>query len=201
MFVFRVYDETETLTGYQSKHSMRSILRNIKAGGLETYLYYSVQRDEVYCKVRAPLPRLKQEADRCNLRLPLDPVALKNMAMMGIYDRGVQLVKPIKIVDEKHVTPLSPFEYIYGEYVNDDDEEGKRVAQLYTKYPPNQIPFSGVHRSSWAQWTQMPTERSRWRHSNMPACGALRPRLEPKHDSERGNEKRPRKVHSGHKRL
>jgi hypothetical protein len=146
VFVFKVFNDLESPSEFQQSHSMKRTLHNIEAGGLETYMYYSVQRDEVYCKVRAPLPRLKQEADRSNFNLLLDPVALKAAAMMGVYDRGVMLVKPIKIVDEKHASPLAPFEFIYGEYINDDDDNGKRVAPLYTKYPPNQTPFSGVHR-------------------------------------------------------
>jgi hypothetical protein len=146
VFVFKVYNDLDLPTDYQVANSMKNILRNIEAGGLETYMYYSVQKDEVYCKIRAPLPRLKQEADRSNFKLLLDPVALKSMAMMGVYDRGELLVKPIKIVDEKHCSPLAPFEHIYGEYINDDDDNGKRIAPLYTKYAPKQAPFSGVHR-------------------------------------------------------
>lgn len=30
--------------------------------GIETRMFYSVQRDEVYCKIRCPLERLQREA-------------------------------------------------------------------------------------------------------------------------------------------
>lgn len=41
------------------------------------------QADEVYCKIRAPLDRLMKEADRINLKLPLDEEKLRALCFTG----------------------------------------------------------------------------------------------------------------------
>lgn len=42
-----------------------------------------LQRKEVYCKVRASLSRLLKEADRIDLKMPLDPVELRKICSEG----------------------------------------------------------------------------------------------------------------------
>ena len=42
-----------------------------------------IQADEVYCKIRAPLDRLMKEADRINMKLPLDDEKLRALCFAG----------------------------------------------------------------------------------------------------------------------
>ena len=49
--------------------------------GLKTSLYYSVQKDELYCLVGASEHRLELEADRVYHDLPLDAAELVKIGM------------------------------------------------------------------------------------------------------------------------
>ncbi|CAN0047779.1 unnamed protein product, partial [Laminaria digitata] len=51
--------------------------------GIETRMFYSVQRDEVYCKIRCPLERLGREADRVGYKTLLDANALRHTCQHG----------------------------------------------------------------------------------------------------------------------
>ena len=62
----------EQLTPFQLKFSMKHIIDRLQNAGLETKLFYSCQRDEVYVKVRAPYERLLQEAHATKYQLLLD---------------------------------------------------------------------------------------------------------------------------------
>jgi Calcium-activated chloride channel len=52
------------------------VLARLKKAGLKTDLYYSVQEDEIYCRIGATEERLRQEADRIDLPLELEKKAL-----------------------------------------------------------------------------------------------------------------------------
>ena len=69
--VFSVYDESNDvkLTDYQIKFSLGSILERLEYAGLQAKCFYSVQRDEIYCKIRAPADILKNEMDRINYKV------------------------------------------------------------------------------------------------------------------------------------
>ena len=55
-----------------------------------TYLfpcaYAQMQADEVYCKIRAPLDRLRREADRINMKFKLNPDKLGALCKAGRMD-------------------------------------------------------------------------------------------------------------------
>ncbi|OQS02860.1 hypothetical protein THRCLA_04808 [Thraustotheca clavata] len=138
VFVFKVHDENAQLTEVQTKYSMRFILQRLASAGLETKLFYSSTRDLVFCKIRASLERLSKEADRIDLKLEFDPVALKELAARGNRERGIA---PIMIREESHQTKRSPFKHIFGKFDMED-----RLAEVYKKYGPKQIPFRGVDR-------------------------------------------------------
>mmetsp|Transcript_14786 Transcript_14786/g.24494 ORF Transcript_14786/g.24494 Transcript_14786/m.24494 type:complete len:764 (+) Transcript_14786:92-2383(+) len=140
--VFKVYLNSEDVSEAQSKYSIKRVLHELADGGLETRLFYSAQADEVYCKVRAPLDRLQQEADRVDMKLALDPEAIRTLSRAGKVDsNGKQLWPPINIPDECDETPYSPFDYIYGKY----EYEREDVAKLYKVYSNNTV-FRGVDR-------------------------------------------------------
>jgi hypothetical protein len=56
---------------------MIGILIKLGEAGLETKLFYSIQNDEVYCKIRCPLKRLMLEADRIDYKLQLETSQVK----------------------------------------------------------------------------------------------------------------------------
>ncbi|KDO33292.1 hypothetical protein SPRG_02101 [Saprolegnia parasitica CBS 223.65] len=138
VYVFKVHDQDATLSAAQTAHSMRMILQRLASAGLETKLFYSAQRDLVFCKIRAALERLCKEADRIDLKLELDPKHLKALAEAGNPSHGIA---PIVIAEESHQTKRSPYQNIFGKY--DMDE---RLQKVYKRYGPKRIPFRGVDR-------------------------------------------------------
>lgn len=83
VFVFRVFSSDDKPTDYQRKHSVRKVVTRLCESGLATSMFYSVQQDEVYCKVRALPSRLQAEADRINYSMPLDAQSLKASCERG----------------------------------------------------------------------------------------------------------------------
>ena len=112
---------------------MREILKKLGEGGLETKMYYSVQRDEVYCKIRASLGRLKNEADRIDYKLLLERETLRKSAEKGLPEKGIG---PIDIRDVKAASSRDPFSTIYGPY-----DTGREFQHLYKKYGKNKVPY------------------------------------------------------------
>lgn len=74
---FRVYDEDDPVSELQRTFSFKHVLNQLTAGGLEIRLFYSLQRKEVFCKVRAPLSRLQKHADLVDFVVPFDSDALR----------------------------------------------------------------------------------------------------------------------------
>ncbi|CAM9434451.1 unnamed protein product [Discosporangium mesarthrocarpum] len=142
VMVFEVRTEDKELTPYQRKFSMKEILSRLAAGGLETCMYYSVQRDEVYCKIRCPLERLEREADRTGYMLLLDYSSLRTICQHGRPGKW----SAIHIQDEYNQSQYEPYEYIYAPYIHDRAE----LEHLYRKYDgqdgERKIPFRGVDR-------------------------------------------------------
>lgn len=62
VFVFQVRDEWDDLDDFQKEFSMKRVINALAAAGLHTSQFYSVQRDEVYCKIRCPRDRLVAQA-------------------------------------------------------------------------------------------------------------------------------------------
>jgi hypothetical protein len=138
-FVFAVLtnEEKEALTPYQLKFTMKSIINRLQNAGLETKLFYSCQRDEIYVKVRATHERLLKQADIINYKLLLDPIKLRTRLASGkrssdeIYQvNGGFKWRPVLIEDELHISGIEPYDYIYGEY-----REREELQTLYQTYP------------------------------------------------------------------
>ncbi|CAM9354412.1 unnamed protein product, partial [Ectocarpus fasciculatus] len=137
VMVFKVYDSEEKLSPHQQKNSLKNILAELAGGGLETKLFYSVQADEVYCKIRAPLVRLMKEADRVNLKLALNADNLRSLCKTGRRDKW----DAVDIPDKSEETEIDPYDYIYARYEYDRAD----VATLY-KVWPNGTVFRGCDR-------------------------------------------------------
>lgn len=83
------------------------ILERLHLGGLETYQFYSGDNDEILIKVRAPLQRLMSHAEETGFRLLLDEHYLEK-----------HVDDPLNMIaDDPDITKLSPYEYIYGKYM------------------------------------------------------------------------------------
>jgi len=139
--VFKVYNNRDNATELQNKWNLKYILRELTRGGFQTKSFYSAQADEVYVKIRAPLDRLLREADRIDLKLPLNPENLKKLLKEGRREGNKELWGPVNIPDTSVETPLSPYDYIYARYEYDRPE----VANLYHVWD-NHTVFRGVDR-------------------------------------------------------
>lgn len=139
VMVYRVIPADERLSSVQETKSLKYILERITDAGLQTKLFYSVQNDEVYVKIRCPLPRLMREADRINYHVLLEPNQLANKLRMGNMTGPIERQwKPIEVPMASDQTPFEPYEYIYCDFKLD-------CAELYKKYPNGTV-FRGVDR-------------------------------------------------------
>lgn len=127
VFVFNVYfeDEVHKLNEYQQKYTMKTIVDRCTVSQIETKLFYSCQRDEIYCKLRVDMKVLLAEADRIDYKLLLDKDQLKLVARAGS-----DTWQPINITDEFRVSPYEPYEYIYAKY-----DQAEHLQHLYKMYP------------------------------------------------------------------
>ena len=147
VFVFNVYDEDEkdSMTSFQKEFTMKNVIDRIENAEMQTKCFYSVQRDEVYVKVRCPPSRLKEEASRINYKLLLDRNRLRVKAQSGKKsDNGQNYIwKPISITDEFKISSITPYEYIYGSFINTAE-----FATLYSQYDigHRKYPFRAVDR-------------------------------------------------------
>lgn len=107
--------------------------------GLTTYLYESAQGDEIYCKVRASVERLKYQADMIDFRVLCNKNVLEDRAREGVRneDGSGYIIKPIHIANDESVTELGPYEYIYTDYDRESDQA------LYDHPDGMNHPFSG----------------------------------------------------------
>uniref|UniRef100_K3W8D0 Anoctamin transmembrane domain-containing protein n=1 Tax=Globisporangium ultimum (strain ATCC 200006 / CBS 805.95 / DAOM BR144) TaxID=431595 RepID=K3W8D0_GLOUD len=138
VIVFKVHEESAELTQDQKDFSMRKILQQLAGGGIETKMFYSVERDLVFCKLRATLARIGKEADRIDYKVEFDPMEIQKIAEAGYEEQGIGR---ILIQDDKHVSKRGAFDNIFAKY---DTEERLQVA--YRKYGHKKIPFRGVDR-------------------------------------------------------
>jgi hypothetical protein len=84
------------------------------------YMYNSQRGSQRYVLIRGASSRLKSKADSVGIKIELNAENAYEYAFKGDKSRGI---KSIEIVEREEVTPLKPFEYIYGRFVNDSDME------------------------------------------------------------------------------
>ena len=102
------------------KLDLDQVVRMIEAKGLQCKLFYSVQYDEVYCKVRASMQLLKEHAEETEFKLKFEPKRLEQVISAGRPSRNWKGFK----LDEKHtMTSVHPFHHIHGEFRMDADED------------------------------------------------------------------------------
>lgn len=140
--VFEVHDAEDRLTAEQQKKSLKYVIDRLAEGGLQTKLFFSAQKDEVYLKIRAPLKRLQREADRISYRLLLEPAILASKLLNGnmAAKQEEKRWKPVEVPNNSIQTDVDPYEFIYGDYQMDD-----HFSELYKKYSNNSV-FRGVDR-------------------------------------------------------
>lgn len=116
--------------------SVRAILHKLANAGLETKLFYSIQHDEVYVKIRASLKRLKDEADRIEYSLLLEPASVSNALKLGGTNKksGLKWL-PINIPEKTMETSLSPYDHISAPF----QQSNTHSSYLYKRYGENSI--------------------------------------------------------------
>ena len=120
VIIFKVYKNDEILEKFQEEYSMKYILNQLASGGIHTKMFYNSKRDQVYCKIRAPLNRLGLEALRIEYKLPLCPHSIRNYLKTGKRKTdGKWIWHPIEIPEYSYLTKIPPFEFIYAPYVED----------------------------------------------------------------------------------
>eukprot|EP01038_Epipyxis_sp_PR26KG_P011020 gene11020-14800_t len=139
VMVFKVTKAGQKLTEDQKKFSLKFIIDRLADAGLQTKLYFSVQNDEIYVKIRASMKRLKLEADRINYKLLLDSNALSNKLAEGNAKGPPEKAwRPVEVPLSNIETQIDPYEYIYCEYKSEYD-------LMYKKWPNKSI-FRGTDR-------------------------------------------------------
>lgn len=111
VLVFKVHDENAELTKEQKEFSMRAILQRLARGGIETKMFYSSDRELVFCKLRATLLRLCKEADRIDYKVEFDPAEIRKIAESGYPEEHIA---PIEIEDAKRVSHRDPYQNLFA---------------------------------------------------------------------------------------
>jgi hypothetical protein len=138
--VFKVTPVKDKMSKEQKENSLKFILGRLSDAGLENKLFYSVQRDEVYCKIRCAMPRLEVEADKINYRLRLEPAGLANKLREG-NSKGPPEKHwvGVEIPSTSRETYIDPYEYIYCDYRMGENP-------MYERYGESDSVFRGVDR-------------------------------------------------------
>lgn len=122
--VFTTKDPSNT-ENPEPSHLCVQTVQKLEEAGLDTMCFYSYENDEVYCKIRAPLPRLQKFADYINQKVLLNSEALKEAAEGGNEEYGI---KPFKINDEGFASKYKAYDFIYAKY--DDSPDLRPLYQL-----------------------------------------------------------------------
>jgi len=138
VLVFEVTTATTKLTELQETNSMKRILDALADGGVETKLFYNVQRKLVYCKLRCDYNRFKAEAERIAYKLKLDSLTVGNCLSLGKPD----VWAPIKFPEPSPGSKgYAPTEFIYAPFSSDS-----KFQWLYETHGVGHTLFQGVDR-------------------------------------------------------
>mmetsp|Transcript_7686 Transcript_7686/g.10234 ORF Transcript_7686/g.10234 Transcript_7686/m.10234 type:complete len:705 (-) Transcript_7686:312-2426(-) len=116
----------------------QDILKSIQRSGLEIYCFKSAQKDEIICKIRAPLEKLQEYADATDRRFLCSEFILRDYIEQGNDKLGI---KPLKINQDKEYSKISPYKFIYARYDTD-----KKYEDLYRYVEDMPHPFSSIIR-------------------------------------------------------
>lgn len=137
VLVFPVRSSDVICNAEQRKFSTKIILDAITEAGLQVRLFYGLDGNKVYCKIRCPLQRLRQEAFRTNYKLLLNDEDLKVCLQRGRKNAW----GPVNIPENPIETKISPYSFIYIKY--DTDEE---MLPLYKRYMSSENNNSSIFR-------------------------------------------------------
>jgi len=124
VMVFPILESQEEPNGYQIEFSLRNIVNRLHKAGLQTKLFFSVQKDKIFCKIRAPYERISQEAERIGFNVLADPEKLREECEQGRHSW-----KGFKVVDVNKVSIFGPYDYIYLKYLPQRED----LMKLYKK--------------------------------------------------------------------
>ena len=130
-------------TGDGDQHA-KQLINDLNNVALETYQYYTVEKKEIICKVRAGPLRLSQHAVKRGQKMLLDPKRLQDAAEQGIRNaEGTIITQTIRITHNPNITPIEPYQFIYAQMQSPEDP---RVSPLFAH--PNGLshPFSSALR-------------------------------------------------------
>ena len=122
----------------------------MRHAGFYLYLFYSVDKRHIFCKIKPNLIRIAHEAQRIGLVLLLDENNLKTAAAKGVLKKkqpkesGAPIaykVYPIHIPDDSPMTKFRPFESIFSKF-----DAKKKNWHLFAKDKKLSHPFSSMHR-------------------------------------------------------
>ena len=119
----------------------RRLLRRLTASGVEYRCYASIQRDEVYVRVRCPEARVAAQADIRNFAMKLDPARLEYCLAAGLPACGIAPIDIGTTCGGEPVSTLRPVDFIYGKYDRDD-----ALQPLYAVPAGASSPFRSMHR-------------------------------------------------------
>ena len=117
------------------------LLRRLTASGLEFACYHSIQKDEVYVKVRCPEARLAAQADIRNFALELEEGRLRACLAEGLPAAGIGPIEIGERCDGRPVSRFAPTSHIFGKYDRNDE-----LAPLYARPEGLESPFRSMHR-------------------------------------------------------
>jgi hypothetical protein len=131
----------------QAEHFLEEtarVVEALEAARLRTFLYKSIQMDEIYVLIGADEERLTEEAARLELDLALDPDAC---IQHGIK-MHMPLAKQVAAVNHPHIT-RAQFAGLFGKF-KDFEAEGDERSDLYATHPQgkyhSKTPFREVDR-------------------------------------------------------
>jgi hypothetical protein len=127
-FVFPVDQATKSFNG-EGQRIVKAIIKS----GFQTFIYYSIQQDEIYVLARASEVILTHFADAIDFKLLLDPEELKKRANAGDPANGIAA---FDIRHEEDVSSIRPYDFIWGEF--DDTED---TQNLFWRPPGSSTPF------------------------------------------------------------
>lgn len=125
-------EELDALLGApQDANHVKVIVHALTKGGLETFCYLSVQKDEIICLVKSSEEKMRKFADDTDFKLELEPTETKARMKKGMKEMvqdsktgkltEVYVIAPVTIIHMPDVTPYLPYEHIYGKFENDYD--------------------------------------------------------------------------------
>lgn len=140
VFAMQIYESDEELTVYQEKYSHLTIIKALNNAGLETRMFYSVQQDELFIKIRCPPDLLKRYAAKIDFMMALNPVPLLAHLKAGKKDENgeyvwvpIDLMKAQEGIDGQNFKRFpklhSPTEHIHAAF-----SESKELQDIYEKY-------------------------------------------------------------------